>query len=70
MPLNVQIICICSKNAIRKNVDFQKNTAECKITILKKSTGSQPVTLASALREAQKSIYFTVYPILFTALKK
>jgi hypothetical protein len=31
MPLNVQIICICSKNAIRKNVDFQKNTAECKL---------------------------------------
>jgi len=30
MSLNVQIICICSKNAIRKNVDFRKNTAECR----------------------------------------
>jgi len=31
MSLNVQIICIYSKNAIRKNVDFQKNIAECKL---------------------------------------
>jgi len=31
MPLKIQIICICSKNAIRKNIDFQKNTAECGI---------------------------------------
>jgi hypothetical protein len=29
VPLKIQIICICSKNVIRKNIDFQKNTAEC-----------------------------------------
>jgi hypothetical protein len=36
MPLNIQIICICSKNAVRKNIDFLKNTAECGIDVLKK----------------------------------
>jgi hypothetical protein len=36
MPLKIQIICICSKNAIRNNIDFLKNTAKCGIDVLKK----------------------------------
>jgi hypothetical protein len=27
----VKVICICSKNVIIKNIDFQKNIAECGI---------------------------------------